>query len=121
MAPLSQHFAPLQPPQEASREHSSGRLKTTRSYGGWRSSQGVGWAGSDGGLGAAVLLSFPASKATTPWLMADTPAPTQAAQIPILSQGSSYSASLGVRPGASPGMLFAGISVRDSVAEDGGL
>lgn len=37
-------------------------------------------------LGAAVPLSFPAAKATTPWLTADSPA-----QIYILSQGSSYS------------------------------
>lgn len=71
-------------------------------------------------LGAAVPPSFPAAKATTSWLVSDTPAPTEAARIPILSQGSSYSAGLGVRPGASPGTLLAGFGIRDSVTEDGG-
>lgn len=121
MAPLSQHFALPQLPHEASREHFSQQLKTTRSYGGWRSSQGVGRAGSHGGFGSSCSPVLPAVKATTAWLMAGTPAPSQAAQIPILSQGSSYSANLGLRPRASPGMLFAGFGVRESVTEAGGL
>lgn len=128
-APLSRHFALPQPPHDFALQPRESMLlsdlNNTRalcSYGGWRSSQGVGRAGSLEAL--AVPLFFPAAKATTPWLMADTPAATQPAQVPILSQGSSYSV-FNQRGGkrqaweGGPELPQVCFGIRESVTEDG--